>query len=318
MCIFTNEPTKPASSGIRRRSGVAAVAHPPRSAVPFALPGLVLAVAVGFVLPATLMAQEPTPPAAPETVTVPGEVREAMERMREQRETLVQLLQELERDELFAARDLMRELRSEEDRLFGPILGLQGRVGDTGPGLRGQQGQPGGERGMMGQRGQGQEARGMQGQRGQEGSPGQGQGMQRRGQGMQGQPGQGMDRPGLQRPGQQGRVPGVRSEVGPRGQVGASVLLPGVRLHTLNPALGRYFEADAGVLVLEVVEESFLPLQGGDVIVGIDGREPEDPAHLRRILMGYRAGDTFSLELIRAGERIELSVDVPSPAEAGA
>lgn len=75
---------------------------------------------------------------------------------------------------------------------------------------------------------------------------------------------------------------------------------------------------DSGILVLEVVESSFLPLEPGDVIQGIDGREPEDPAHLRRILMGYRVGESFTVELIRGGERLELTVEAPGVPESGA
>lgn len=311
MSTSRNVTTQPALTGIRRRPGTAAVTRRPSTPASLLLPGLVLAVAAGFALPPAVLAQDPTPAPAPGTVTIPEEIREAMERMRAERTTLMELMRDLERDELAAARELMRELRSEEDRLFGPVLGLQGR---QGPGA-GEQGLLRQGQGMQGQRGQGmqgQRDQGMQGQRG--------QGMMRQGQGMQGQRGQGMrqEGQGMQRQGQQLQGRSLRQEAGPRGQIGASVLLPGVRLHSLNPALGRYFQVDSGILVLEVVESSFLPLEPGDVIQGIDGREPEDPAHLRRILMGYRVGESFTVELIRGGERLELTVEAPGVPESGA
>jgi hypothetical protein len=85
----------------------------------------------------------------------------------------------------------------------------------------------------------------------------------------------------------------------------------GLRLYDLNPELGRYFDAQEGVLVLEVDEEAPLPLEEGDVIVAIDGRAVLDAAHARQILSSYRQGEAISLELQREGR--SLTVDGIAP-----
>ncbi|TVR65574.1 MAG: PDZ domain-containing protein [Gemmatimonadales bacterium] len=242
--------------------------------------GLALAMAVGMMVPGTLMAQDPPPPPAEETTVIPEELREAMERLRSERAAVMELMQELRETDQAAARALMREFQGE-----GPLLGLQQRR-QAADGAR-----------MQGQRGQGAGGPGMQGQRRQGGD----------GPGIQGQRGQGAGGPGMQRQGQQRQAPAAR------GIVGRTALMPGVSLHPLNPDLARYFEVESGILVLERHEDSFLPVEAGDVIVTVDGREPEDQAHLRRLLVSYRPGDSLTLEVVRQGRSLTLEAEVPSP-----
>jgi S1-C subfamily serine protease len=53
------------------------------------------------------------------------------------------------------------------------------------------------------------------------------------------------------------------------------------------------------VLVLSVPGDTPLQLQGGDVIRLVDGRPPETPLHLMRILQSYRPGENFRFEIMR-------------------
>ncbi len=85
----------------------------------------------------------------------------------------------------------------------------------------------------------------------------------------------------------------------------------GVRLYDLNPELGRYFDAQEGVLVLEVDEEAPLGLEEGDVIHSIDGRSVLDAAHARQILSSYREGEAISLELRREGRTLTVEGIAP-------
>jgi S1-C subfamily serine protease len=79
-----------------------------------------------------------------------------------------------------------------------------------------------------------------------------------------------------------------------------------VELVELNPELGEYFGTDRGVLVADASEESTLGLRPGDVLLAIDGREVQDPAHARRILGSYRDGEELRLRIRRRGEDMEV------------
>ena len=76
-----------------------------------------------------------------------------------------------------------------------------------------------------------------------------------------------------------------------------------LQLAPLNEELGRYFGTSAGVLVISAPRESGLRLQGGDVIVRIDGRSPTSPLHVLRILSSYGDGETVRLEILRSRKR---------------
>ncbi len=84
----------------------------------------------------------------------------------------------------------------------------------------------------------------------------------------------------------------------------------GLDLTTLNPELGRYFDARSGALVTEADEDNPLGLEAGDVILAIDGRVVDSAADARRILRSYDEGETATLEVVRDGERIEVSGEI--------
>lgn len=72
-----------------------------------------------------------------------------------------------------------------------------------------------------------------------------------------------------------------------------------LELAPLNAELGRYFGSDRGVLVIRSPEESSLGLQGGDVILRVDGRITASPAHLLRMLRSYAPAETLRFEILR-------------------
>lgn len=76
-----------------------------------------------------------------------------------------------------------------------------------------------------------------------------------------------------------------------------------LELAPLNEELGRYFGSDRGVLVIRSPEESALGLQGGDVILRVDGRQTVSPAHLLRMLRSYAPAETVSFEILRLKKR---------------
>lgn len=91
-------------------------------------------------------------------------------------------------------------------------------------------------------------------------------------------------------------------------RLGAELGVLGLQLAELNSGLGEYFGEERGVLVLEAPpEESGLELEAGDVILSIDGRDVERPAHARRILASYDADEVAELEVLRHGERITIT-----------
>lgn len=81
----------------------------------------------------------------------------------------------------------------------------------------------------------------------------------------------------------------------------------GLQLVAMNDGLGRYFETSEGVLVVAVPDGSGLELEAGDVILSIDQRQVEDPAHVRAILGSYREDETLTMEVVRQGRRITVS-----------
>ncbi len=101
------------------------------------------------------------------------------------------------------------------------------------------------------------------------------------------------------------RTPGGARVFGMPGQMsfGTSFsFFRGLELRELDPELGRYFGVDEGVLVLSVDEEDTTGLQAGDVVVGIGGREVDEPSDVYRILGSYDRGETILWELVRDGE----------------
>ncbi len=82
--------------------------------------------------------------------------------------------------------------------------------------------------------------------------------------------------------------------------------LADLELAPLNPDLGRYFGAESGVLVISVPAESELGLKGGDVVLAVDGRTPESPSHLLRILRSYDEAERFKAEVLRDRKRMTV------------
>jgi S1-C subfamily serine protease len=80
--------------------------------------------------------------------------------------------------------------------------------------------------------------------------------------------------------------------------------LANLELAPLNPDLGQYFGATTGILVISLPRDSDLGLKGGDVVLAVDGRKPEGPSHLLRILRSYEDSETFKTEVLRNRKRV--------------
>jgi len=76
-----------------------------------------------------------------------------------------------------------------------------------------------------------------------------------------------------------------------------------LELAPINPDLGRYFGTSEGILVIRAPGDSPLGLQGGDVILAVDGRAPSGPAHLLRILRTYAPSEQIRFDIIRMKKR---------------
>jgi type II secretory pathway component PulC len=90
-----------------------------------------------------------------------------------------------------------------------------------------------------------------------------------------------------------------------------------MELVALSPALGEYFKADEGVLVVRAPSDPALGLRDGDVIVDIAGRKPADPGHVVRILRSYAPGERLVMTVVRRGEPLQLEADIPANADRG-
>lgn len=88
----------------------------------------------------------------------------------------------------------------------------------------------------------------------------------------------------------------------------------GISLVTLNPELGRYFNTEAGALVTEADEDNPLGLEGGDVVLAIDGRTIDSAGDVRRILRSYEEGEAMTLTIMRDGGEMQVSGSVDDQA----
>ena len=84
-----------------------------------------------------------------------------------------------------------------------------------------------------------------------------------------------------------------------------------IELVRLNEDLGRYFGASEGLLVISPPDNDELDLRAGDVILGVDGREPRSPSRALRILRSYEEGETVNIEIMRDRNRRTISYVVP-------
>ena len=86
-----------------------------------------------------------------------------------------------------------------------------------------------------------------------------------------------------------------------------------MELVALSDDLGKYFEADRGLLVVRAPEAGGLELQDGDVILEISGREPASPEHALKILASFVPGESLEIELMRERRRRTIEYLVPDP-----
>lgn len=86
----------------------------------------------------------------------------------------------------------------------------------------------------------------------------------------------------------------------------------GLNLADMNAGLGEYFGTSKGVLVLENPADSTLPLKAGDVILAIDGRQPDGVGQALRIFASYNPGDTAKIEIMRLKKKSTVSWTVPA------
>lgn len=89
----------------------------------------------------------------------------------------------------------------------------------------------------------------------------------------------------------------------------------GVSVQPITPELARQFqlEKDFGTLVAEVIEGSPAEEAGlmrGDVIVEFNGRQVDEPYHLRNIVAGTLPGETIEMKVIRDGDVETLMVTI--------
>ena len=84
-----------------------------------------------------------------------------------------------------------------------------------------------------------------------------------------------------------------------------------MELVELSEGLGKYFGTEAGVLVVSAPASDTLPLEDGDVIVSIDGREPTSVRHALRILGSYQVGESLELEIMREKQKRTLEIEIP-------
>jgi C-terminal processing protease CtpA/Prc len=86
-------------------------------------------------------------------------------------------------------------------------------------------------------------------------------------------------------------------------------------LTELDEQLGAYFGADEGLLVLTVPDYLADQVQRGDVLLAIDGRQPQDVGHAFRILESYEPGEQVALSILRKGSREEVDMVLPEASE---
>lgn len=85
----------------------------------------------------------------------------------------------------------------------------------------------------------------------------------------------------------------------------------GMEMVSLSKELGAYFGTDQGILVVRGPAQEGIDIRDGDVILKIDGRSPESPAHATRILRSYQPGETVKLEIVRKKKKTKLEITLP-------
>ena len=101
------------------------------------------------------------------------------------------------------------------------------------------------------------------------------------------------------------QIPGFEGLLGPERQFRS------LELVTVTPKLGKYFGTEEGLLVVRAAEGQALPLEEGDVLLSIDGREPDSPGHAFRILRSYQPGEKVKLGVLRNRKQLDLAATMP-------
>lgn len=84
----------------------------------------------------------------------------------------------------------------------------------------------------------------------------------------------------------------------------------GMNLAELNPQLGRYFGANAGVLVLSPKTE-FPQLQAGDVITKVDSKAVVRSRDVLEAMRGRKEGEKVALSILRDRKPQSVSISMP-------
>lgn len=84
-----------------------------------------------------------------------------------------------------------------------------------------------------------------------------------------------------------------------------------LNLTTLNPALGKYFGSDQGVLVLENEGGKIEQIKAGDVIQVIDGKPVDSVPGAMRSLTSKEPGQMLNVEVLRERKRVVLAIEAP-------
>jgi serine protease Do len=87
----------------------------------------------------------------------------------------------------------------------------------------------------------------------------------------------------------------------------------GVEIQRLTPELARSFgaQADQGTLVARVIPEAPAEeagLRAGDIVLSVDGKRVDDPIELSKTVAAIAPGTKIELEILRDGEREELTL----------
>ncbi len=93
--------------------------------------------------------------------------------------------------------------------------------------------------------------------------------------------------------------------------------LGGLQITELTPAMGEYFGAEHGLLVVRAPHDEDVALEDGDVIQKIGGREFKDARHATRILRSYEPGEKVELEVLRHKRRKAVSFELPERSQEG-
>jgi S1-C subfamily serine protease len=92
---------------------------------------------------------------------------------------------------------------------------------------------------------------------------------------------------------------------------GMGLRFHGIEFATLSERLGSYFGVKSGVLVVRAGNNPAFKLQDGDVILAIDGRQPNSAQHAGRILRSYQPGEKLTIRVQRDRKAQNLEVTAP-------